>query len=138
MAFKSPEAVLVSALENDASVAAEVGQRIYPVLAPATAELPFIAWRRVAVAREQTLGGPMGMATVSLAVELYDTTYAAVRELADMVRVVLDGYGATVENTEVKNVSLDNEADGFVQLAGGDLPPVYVVTQTYSIRWQET
>jgi hypothetical protein len=24
-----------------------------------------------------------------------------------------------------------------VQLAGGDLPPVYSVTQTYTILWQE-
>jgi hypothetical protein len=43
-----------------------------------------------------------------------------------------------MNNVEVKNVSLQNEADGFVQLAGGDLPPVYSVSQTYAILWQET
>jgi hypothetical protein len=42
-----------------------------------------------------------------------------------------------MNNVEVKNVSLQNEADGFVQLAGGDLPPVYSVSQTYAILWQE-
>ena len=88
--------------------------------------------------REHTLAGPLGMPTVLMAVEVYAATYEGVRDLADKCRRVLDGYGATVDNTEVKNVSLDNEADGFVQLAGGDIPPVYVVTQTYSIRWQET
>jgi hypothetical protein len=36
----------------------------------------------------------------------------------------------------VSIVSLQSESDGFVQLAGGDLPPVYSVTQTYSILWQ--
>jgi hypothetical protein len=37
----------------------------------------------------------------------------------------------------VANVSLTNEADGFVTLAGGDLPPVYTVQMTFSILWQE-
>jgi hypothetical protein len=37
--------------------------------------------------------------------------------------------------TYVRLVSLVNEADGFIQLAGGDLPPVYSVTQTYQILW---
>jgi hypothetical protein len=38
----------------------------------------------------------------------------------------------------VKNVSLTNEADGFIQLAGGEMPPVYSVTQTYSVMWVES
>lgn len=138
MSLKSPESVCRKALVNDSSVSALVGSRVYPVLAPAEAALPFLTWRRSAVQREHTLAGPLGMPTVLMAVEIYAATYEGVRDLADKCRRVLDGYGATVDNTEVKNVSLDNEADGFVQLAGGDIPPVYVVTQTYSIRWQET
>jgi hypothetical protein len=38
----------------------------------------------------------------------------------------------------VRHVALVNESDGFVQLAGGDLPSIYAVTQTYTILWQET
>ena len=138
MSLKSPESVCRKALVNDAAVSAVIGSRAYPDLAPAEAALPFLTWRRSAVQREHTLAGPLGMPTVLMAVEVYAATYEGVRDLADKCRRVLDGYGATVDNTEVKNVSLDNEADGFVQLAGGDIPPVYVVTQTYSIRWQET
>jgi hypothetical protein len=37
----------------------------------------------------------------------------------------------------VRNVSLQSEADGFVTLAGGDVPPVYTVSQTYTVLWQE-
>jgi hypothetical protein len=44
-----------------------------------------------------------------------------------------------VENyVSVRNVSLDTESDGVVQLAGGDLPPILTVNQQYSILWQET
>ncbi len=46
------------------------------------------------------------------------------------------GTGGGVGNyVSVRLVSLLNEADGFVQLAGGDLPPVYSVTQTYQVLW---
>ena len=136
--LKSPEAVCRSVLVANAAVAAIVGTRIYPVIAPATADIPFITWRRSGVQRQHTLSGPLGMPTVILSVDLYAGTYEAVRDLADKVRLVLDGYGtAETESIVIENVSLDNEVDGFVQLAGGEMPPVYSVTQTYSILWSE-
>jgi hypothetical protein len=137
--MKSPERLLADELKSDPAVAEIVGDRVYPVLAPASAAIPFITWRRQAVQREMTLSGPLGMPTVTLAVDMYAETYEAVRELADRCRATLDGFGGSLGNfISVRNVSLLNESDGFVQLAGGDLPPVYSVTQTYTIIWQET
>jgi hypothetical protein len=137
MALKSPEAAVRTALVSDSGVAAIVGTKVYPVLAPASADLPFITWRRISVGRQQSLSGPVGMPTVSLSVDLFAETYEATRELADAVRLCLDGWGGTTNNVRVANVSLTNEADGFVTLAGGDLPPVYTVQMTFSILWQE-
>jgi hypothetical protein len=138
MSVKSPERLLGDALVADPAVAALVGDRVYPVIAPASAAIPFITWRRQAVQREATLSGPSGIATVTLAVDMYATTYEAVRELADRCRAVLDGFNGALGNwISVRNVSLLSESDGFVQLAGGELPPVYSVTQTYTILWQE-
>lgn len=136
--MKSPEFVLRSALVASATVSELVGSRIYPILAPQTAALPFIVWRRSGISREHTLAGPMGVSTVSVEMQLLAATYEQAREVADRCRLVLDGYGATLNNTEVKHVSLEQESDDFVQLAGGDLPPVYQVTQSYNILWQET
>ena len=102
MPLKSPEAVLRSALIAAPAVSALVGSRIYPVLAPATAALPLVTWRRSGVQREQTLGLPMGMPRVSVEYSIYGTTYEQARELADAMRVVLDGYGGTADNTTVK------------------------------------
>lgn len=134
--MKAPEKLIADRLQADAAVATILGGRVYPVIAPASAALPFATWRRAAVQREQTLGGPLGMPTVTLAVDLYAETYEAVRELADACRACLNGFVGGVGNyVSVRLVSLLNEADGFVQLAGGDLPPVYSVTQTYTILW---
>ena len=136
--MKSPERLLADQLKNNPAVAAIVGDRVFPVIAPASSAIPFITWRRSAVQREMTLQGPLGMPTVTLALDIYAETYEAVRELADRCRATLDGWGGALGNwISVRNVSLLNESDGFVQLAGGDLPPVYSVTQTYTVLWQE-
>jgi len=137
MSLKSPEAVLRTALVGTTAVTSLVSSRIYPVLAPASASLPFVTWRRSGIQREQTLGGPMGMPRVSVEYSIYGTTYEEARQVADAMRLVLDGYGGTSNNIEVKQTSLEDESDDFVQLAGADLPPVYQVTQRYDCWWSE-
>lgn len=138
MPLKSPEAVIRNRLVTDAGVSALVGSKVYPVLAPAEASLPFVTWRRIAVQRSQSLSGPSGTPFVTLSVDVFAVTYEAARELADAIRIALDGWGGTFQNTVVANVSLDNESDGFAQLAGGDVPPVYTVQMTFGILWQES
>lgn len=139
MPLKSPEQAVCNVLVTDPVIALSVGSRVYPVIAPATAELPFLTWRRSGVQRQQTLSGPMGTPTVIMTLDIYALTYEAVRDIADKVRRSLDGYGGTPsDSVVVQNVSLDNEVDGFVQLAGGDMPPVYSVAMTFSIMWSES
>ena len=142
--MKSPEAVLRSALVANATFAALAGAKVFPVIAPekdaagAKVGLPFVTWRRVAIRRQQTLAAPMGMPVTSLEYSIYGTTYEQTREVADAMRAVLDGYGGTANNTEVKQTSLEQESDDFVTLAGAELPPAYQITQQYDIWWQET
>jgi len=136
--MKSPEAVLRSALVANNAVATLIGTRIYPVIAPATATLPFVTWRRVAVRRQQTLAAPMGMPVTSVEYSIFGLTYEQARDVADSMRSVLDGYGGTLNNTEVKQTSLEQESDDFVTLAGAELPPAYQITQQYDVWWQET
>jgi hypothetical protein len=136
--MKSPEAVLRTALVGSTAVTTLVSTRIYPVLAPSSASLPFVTWRRTGIQREQTLGSPMGMPRVTLEYQIYGVTYDQTREVADAMRVVLDGYGGQSENTVVDQVSLENESDDFVSLGGAEMPPAYQITQTYDIRWQES
>lgn len=136
--MKSPEAVLRNALATNTVASSVVSSRIFPLLAPASAAMPFVTYRRAGIRRQQTLTGPMGVPQVTVELDVYAATYEAARDAADRCRLVLDGYGGTFDNTEVRHVSLENEQDDFVQLAGADLPPVYSVKQTYDVWWQET
>lgn len=137
MALKSPEAVLRSALVADATVSGLIGTRIYPVLAPASAAMPLVTWRRASIERQQTLAAPMGIPRVSVEYSIYATTYEQAREIADAMRLVLDGYGGTSDNTTVRQTSLEDESDDFVTLAGADMPPVYQITQRFDTWWSE-
>jgi hypothetical protein len=136
--MKSPEAVMRNALVTTTVVSSIVSSRIFPLLAPQSAALPFITYRRSGIRRQQTLSGPMGVPQVSVDFDVYAATYEGARDLADKVRLSLDGYGGTFDNTVVQQVSLENEQDDFVQLAGAEMPPVYSVKLSFDCWWQET
>jgi hypothetical protein len=136
--MKSPETVLRVALANSTAVTSLVGNRVFPVVAPAEAVYPFVTWRRVAVQRLQTLSIPVGLPRVTLDFSIYGATYDQARQVADAMRKVLDGYGGTVDNTVVHRASVENETDDFVTLTGAELPPSYAITMTVETWWTET
>jgi hypothetical protein len=137
--FKSPERVLYRRLVTSPLFALRAGFRVYPMLAPSSAEVPFVVYERTGIERNATLGGlasaRVPLVTVSLTI--YGVSYIQCRELADICRDSLDGYGLASYGTEVKRATLDVESDGLAQLEGGELPPVYQVTQSYDVLWQE-
>lgn len=135
--MKSPEAAIRAVLIADDSVSDQVASRIYPVIAPSTAELPFLVYRRGSIQREATFTGPLGNPTVQLELTIMDSTYESVRELADTVRNSIDGWTGVVDNVLIHQTFLQNETDGFAQLQGAEMPAVYTVTQIYDLIWEE-
>lgn len=134
----SPEAALRRLVIADPNTARLLGLQVYAMVAPSSATYPFAVYRRTAVGREQTLGSPMGVPRVSIDYEVYGGSYEQAREVADAVRAVLDGGGGDVLGCSVSQISLESEADDFVTLQGGDLPPAYQITMTFDVWWQES
>jgi hypothetical protein len=140
MALKSPEAVLRNALVSDADVQALISGRIYPLryVGPSPIQLPLIIWRRSRVLREMTMAGtPAGLPRVTVELYVYGVTYEAARDLADKCRRVLDGFGGSFDNTEVRQSLLMDEADDLVEIDGAE-NSLYLVRQTYDLFWVET
>ena len=142
--MKSPEMVLRRALTTSAAFTTRAGTKVYPLAVPekdtagTKVNLPWVTWRRAGIQRAQTIGGPLGMPRVTVEYSIFAATYEDARELADTMRSILDGYGGTLDNTTVDQVSLENEADEFVSLSGNEIPTAYQITQTYDVWWQET
>lgn len=135
--MKSPEQVLMRQLTQSPSVARLAGLRIYPVLAPVSASLPFAVYQRSQIERRQALSDPVGLPRVSVQFDVYAATYEETRQLADAMRATLDGWTGSAYGVVISQTSLESERDGFVQLDGSELPPVYQVTQVYDVWWQE-
>ena len=135
--FASPEQVLMRQLLATPQVAIHVGLRVFPLLAPTSSALPFVTYQRTGVSREQTLSGAMGVPSVSVQFAAYAETYLQSRTIADAVRASLDAYAGSAFGTIVGQTQLTSESDDFVQLQGGDVPPVYQTTLTLDTQWSE-
>jgi hypothetical protein len=58
------------------------------------------------------------------------------RDLADKCRRVLDGYAGSIDNTEVRQATLEDESDDIVDQEGAETS-IYSVRQEYDIFWVE-
>lgn len=136
----SPERHVYMKLAGSPTVARLAGFQIYPIAVPKTgATMPLIAYRRVNILRESQLSGPMFQPVVSLQISCWALSYDVVRELADEVRLTLDGHTGTLAGVTISDMRLVSEVDDYIDPTevGAQLPPAYEVRQLYSIRWHE-
>lgn len=135
----SPEKHVFLRLVTAPRVARLVGFQIYPIAVPKNAVLPFCIYKRQNITRESHLAGPMFMPLVNLQIASWSTNYDGARELADEVRIALDGATGTLAGATIEDMRLVSETDDFLDptAVGAQLPPAYEVRQLWQIRWQE-
>lgn len=135
----SPEKHVYHRLVTTPQVARLVGFQVYSIAVPKTAILPFVVYKRANIVREPHLAGPMHQPVVSLQVASWALHYDAARELADEVRLALDGRVGTLSGVTISDIRLVSETDDFLDptAVGAQLPPAYEVRQLFQIRWSE-
>ena len=136
--MKYPEQIICRELSAAPEVARHLGFRLYPLIAPTSAPLPFAVYQRNTVTREQTIGLPPGVPKTDLSLMLFAASYSRAREIADACREKLDHLRVTSQGVTLSNVTIEDETEDIVQLEGGDLPPAWQVTLRVSIQWSET
>lgn len=135
--MRYPEQIICRALSATPAVARHLGFRLYPMIVPTSAPLPFAVYQRNSVERQQTLGLPPGIPKTDLSLNIYAASYSQVREIADACREKLDHLDVTAQGVSVSNVTIEDESEDIVQLEGGDLPPAWQVTFRLTIEWSE-
>jgi hypothetical protein len=135
----SPEKHVYQRLVTTPGVARWVGFQVYAIAVPKTATLPFVIYKRSNISRDPHLSGPMFQPLVNLQVASWGLYYDTARELADEVRLALDGHTGTLAGVTISDIRLISEVDDFLDptVVGAQLPPAYEVRQLYQIRWQE-
>jgi hypothetical protein len=135
----APEKHVYLKLATAPRVARLVGFQVYPIAVPKNAVLPFCIYKRQNITRESHLSGPMFMPLVNLQIASWATNYDGARELADEVRLALDGATGTLAGVTIEDMRLVSETDDFLDptAVGAQLPPAYEVRQLWQIRWHE-
>lgn len=135
-----PEQHIYTRLVSSPQVARFVGFQVYPIAVPKGASVPFIIYKRSNVRREGTLGNtPLFLPEVSLQIASWSMTYGGAKELADAVRLSLDGHTGTLAGVTIHDMRLVSEVDDFIDptAVGAQLPPAYEVRQLFQVRWSE-
>jgi hypothetical protein len=135
----SPEKHVFQRLVTTPSMARLVGFQVYPIAVPKNATLPFCIYKRNNIVREAHLSGPLFSPLVHLQIASWALYYDAARELADEVRLALDGHTGTLSGVTISDIRLVSETDDFLDptAVGAQLPPAYEVRQLFQIRWHE-
>jgi hypothetical protein len=136
----APEKHVFLRLATSARVARLIGFQVYPIAVPKNADpaVLHLQAERTSQAR-RTSTGPMFQPLVSLQIASWALNYDGARELADEVRLALDGATGTLAGVTIEDIRLVSETDDFLDptAVGAQLPPAYEVRQLYQIRWQE-
>ena len=87
-----------------------VNGRVYPIIIPQNAVFPCARYNRVSVLRDYTLSGPDCLPAVRFQVDVFGSSFSAVREAWDEIRKGLDGFDGV---GDIQYVTLDNETDDY-------------------------
>jgi len=101
-----------SLLINDAAVSGYISGRVYPIYAPQNATYPCITYSRISTNKEHTVTGSIGFAETTFQLNIIAEDYTTSRELADAVRLLLDGYkGSDAYTDKIGGIFIDNDTD---------------------------
>ena len=129
----SIETGLYSRLTTDTDVSGVISTRAYPLRLPQGYTLPALSYQRISTDRVHELDGVTGRAVARFQVDCWAETYQAVRDLANKVRLALDGHSGTLgSETGIGNIHLVSDRDLFEE----DVE-IYRATLDFQIQYTE-
>lgn len=93
------------------SIAALVGDRVYPRRLPQTADFPVIVYRRISTAGDLAHTGPSGILTPRIQLDVWAEDPDTADAVAEVLRRELDGYRGQMGDVPVGMVRIVNDVD---------------------------
>lgn len=101
-------------LSGDAAVSAIVGTNIYPVkLPPTNLTPPYITYFRVSTVRVQSMLGGSQLASPLFQFDAWAKTHAAADDLAEKIRLALEGFKGTVSGVVIGGILFQNQFEEY-------------------------
>jgi hypothetical protein len=131
------EQALYWKLANTTAITDIVSTKIYPVNVPYASAEPYIVYDKVSGAREEIMGGKSGIARPVFQITSWATTYAAAKELGELVRLALDGTTETTwSGLRILAVNLTDDGEEYESFVDDSGKQVFSARQSYEI-WHE-
>ncbi len=118
--MSTPEAALVAVLNADASVAAQIGTRVFPIGGRQGTAYPYATYQRISTAGEPFLDGPSDLDHPRFQIDTWGDTALAALTAANAIRTAIDGVektgaGLTISATfqDQRGPTLDEETRKF-------------------------
>jgi hypothetical protein len=130
------EQALIQTLLANVAVSAYLGDNIFLGYAPPTVTRPYVIFEQLSGPRDYTFDGPNGLATISIQMSIFDSTYLGTRTIADVIRRCLDGFEGTVSLTgggSVKILETKLRDEGDIPSERPDNTVIYGKRQDYEM-----
>jgi len=115
-----------------------VDTRIYPELAPQKAALPYVVYTRVDSEHLMTKDNAAGLANARIQINSVAATYLKAKQLAEQVRLALQGWAGTGNGVTVKVILPGNEFDSPVMAGDATDETRKRVIQDFKVWFAET
>lgn len=123
-ATKAIQAILAAA-----SGVTALTSRIYSGRAPRTAAAPYVVHNQIAATPVTTMDGPNTTEQADVQIDCYAQTGSDAMDLAEAVRIAVDGYAGTIATINVRATVRNNQfnAEPLPPTDGSDTPRYRVV-----------
>lgn len=133
------EKLLHTRLASNPLVSGLVASRVYPVIAPQNAALPYIVYSRNSTQNVNSASGYSGSAIAQITVSSWAKTYSGAKALADAVRAALNGWRDQGASPKIDLASIVDESDDLLAPEdGNELPEAYGVVHTIDLSFEES
>lgn len=104
---------LVWLLQSDATVARMAGTRVYPLVAPQTSAVPWIAYQRISDVPHYSMTGYSRLTRTRVQISVEAATYNDLRALERAIKKRLGGYRGNVNGLNVMSAFVENVIDDY-------------------------
>ncbi len=103
---------LYAYLTNESDITDIVSLRIFPMIVPETESYPAITYDRTSGDPKMTNDGESGLIETNFILKCWATTYAGAKDLAEALRLVLNGFGkSTMGAVTVNRSAMTDDSD---------------------------
>lgn len=107
------KAGLYSFLTGNATITTQVGARIYPTIAPAGADTPYVVFTRIGFQEHAALAGQLGLYETPLQIDIWGKSSLEVDNAFLAFQSVLDGYRGLWGSVDIRDARITSVLDGF-------------------------